>query len=247
MIEKQPAVRLVRHGIATQQRTPNRPAEANHDTIRAAGNAAIADALEFLGKHAVVADVQPTIGSAGISFAYTITPQLVHDLTKDDAIESYVDALFAGPKTETSETIQELLRGCERSSVNPIYRDDLLASLRKLDICFRDECFIACLALSGKILEMCLKQLMLDRNISFEDNWMISALLKKIREAASERYLDQSLGQIANIINESRIPAVNSKEKIPVPSREQTIMVIHAVADTLSRTILHPRTFETSP
>jgi hypothetical protein len=94
---------------------------------------------------------------------------------------------------------------------------------------------------------MCLKQLMLDRNISFEDNWMISALLKKIREAASERYLDQSLAQIANIINESRIPAVNSKEKIPVPSREQTIMVIHAVADTLSRTILHPRTFETSP
>jgi hypothetical protein len=240
MTEKELAVKLVRHGIATERGTPNKHAEANQDAeVKTAGNAAIANALEFLGKHAVVTDVQPTFGSVGIGFAYTISPQLVHDLTTDDAIESHVNALFTRPKTETSETIRELLAGCERRTINATYRDDLLASLRELEVCFREDCFIACLALSGKILEICLKQLMLDRNISFDDNWMIGTLLKKLREAASEKYLDQSLGHIANIINESRIPAVHSKEKIPVPSREQAIMVIHAVADTLNRTILH--------
>lgn len=241
MTEKELAVRLVRHGIATQRRTPTRHAQANQDTeVRAAGNAAIANALEFLGKHAVVADVQPTFDSAGIGFAYTISQQLVHDLTTDGAIESHVDALFTGPKTETSETIQELLTGCEHRSINAIYRDDLLASLRELEVCFLGDCFIACLALSGKILEICLKQVMLDHNIPFDDTWMIGTLLKKLREAACEKYIDQSLGDIANIINKSRIPAVHAKEKIPVPSREQAVMVIHAVADTIKRTILHP-------
>lgn len=241
MNEKELAVRLVRNGIATQRRTPARQTEANEDAeVRAAGNAAIANALEFLGKHSVIADVQPTFGSAGIGFAYTIRPQLVEGLATDDAIESQIGALFTGPKTETSETIQELLRGCERRTINVIYRDDLLASLRELDVCFRDDCFIACLALSGKILEICLKQVMLDHNIPFDDTWMIGTLLKKLREAACEKYIDQSLGDIANIINKSRIPAVHAKEKIPVPSREQAVMVIHAVADTINRTILHP-------
>jgi len=241
MTEKELAILLVRNGIATQRRDPTSHAEANRDAeVRAAGNAAIANALEFLGKHAVVADVQPTFGAAGIGFAYTISPQLVHELTTDDVIESHVGALFIGPKTETSDTIQELLTGCERRTINVIYRDDLLASLRKLEVCFRDDCFIACLALSGKILEICLKQVMLDHNIPFDDTWMIGTLLKKLREAACEKYIDQSQGDTANIINKSRIPAVHAKEKIPVPSREQAVMVVHAVADTINRTILHP-------
>lgn len=241
MSEKELAVRLVRHGIATQRRRPTTQAEANQDAeVRASGNAAIANALEFLGKHSVVADVQPTFGSAGIGFACTIAPQLLRDLVTDEAVESYVDALFTGPTTETTKTVRELLVACEQRTLNATYRDDLLASLRELEVCFRDDCFIASLALSGKLLEICLKQVMLDHDIPFDDTWMIGTLLKKLREAASEKYIDQSLGDIANIINKSRIPAVHSKEKIPVPSREQAIMVIHAVADTINRTILHP-------
>ena len=185
-----------------------------------------------------MADVQPTFGSGGIGFACTITPQLLRDLATDDAVESYVDALFTGPTTETSKTVRQLLVGCEQRTLNATYRDDILASLRELEVCFRNDCFIACLALSGKLLEICLKQVMLDHNIPFDDKWMIGTLLDKLREAVSEKYVDQSLGDIANIINKSRIPAVHSKEKISVPSREQA--VIHAVADTINRTILHP-------
>ena len=50
----------------------------------------------------------------------------------------------------------------------------------------------------------------------------------------------KSLPEIAKIINQSRIPAVHAKERIPVPSREQAVMVIHAVADTVNRAIISP-------
>ncbi len=117
MTEKELAVRLVRHGIATQRRTPNEHAEANQDAeVKASGNAATANALEFLGKHSVVADVQPTFGSAGIGFAYTIAPQFVQELTTDDAIDSRIEVLFSDPKTETGDTIHALSSGCERQA-----------------------------------------------------------------------------------------------------------------------------------
>lgn len=240
MTERELAVRLVRNGIATHRRTPGKFTDANRDEeVRAAGNAAIANSLEFLGKHSVVADVQPTF-VGGMGFAYKISEAAVAGLATDKDIEARVGTLFDGPKTETSETIRELLRGCEQGTINATYRDDLLASLRELDTCFRHDCFIACLAMSGKILEICLKQVMLDSEIPFDDTWMIGTLLRKLKEAACEKYIDQSLGDIANIINKSRIPAVHSKEKIPVPSRAQAVMVIHAVADTVNRTILKP-------
>jgi hypothetical protein len=39
---------------------------------------------------------------------------------------------------------------------------------------------------------------------------------------------------------ESRILAVHSKARIPVPSKDQAIMVIHAVVDTVNRVIVSP-------
>jgi len=241
MTERDLAIRLVRNGIATQKRRPNDFTEANADPdMKAQGNAAIANALEALGKHQVIIDVQPAFGSGGMGFTYKVNPQLVDELSSEDAIERRLQSLLAGPTSETSETIGELLKNCERATLNAMYRDDLIASLRELRTCFAQDCFIACLALSGKLLEICLKQVMLDSGVPFDDTWMVGTLLRKLREANAEKYLDQSLGNVANIINQSRIPAVHAKEKIPVPSREQAVMVIHAVVDTVNRAILNP-------
>jgi HEPN domain-containing protein len=232
---------LVRNGIATQMSQPNKYTEANEDTeVRTMGNAAIANALEFLGGHGSVIDVQPTFSHRGIGFTYRIEPRLVEELVDDELISRYVAGLFEPLMTDTSSAIAELVANCEKGNINIVYRDDLLASLRELEVCFSHECYIACLALSGKILEICLKQVMLDNNIKYEERWMIGQLLQKLRDAAIDKYLDQSLPEIATIINKSRIPAVHAKEKIPVPSRDQAIMVIHAVADTVNRTLICP-------
>lgn len=241
MTEKEIAVLLVSNGIAKQKSRPDEYTEANEDErVKALGNAAIANSLEFLGKHGIVADVQPTFSHRGLGFAYSISQQLVEELRNDELISRRIETLFEAPASETSSTISELLKKCEQTNLNAVYRDDLLASLKELRLCFAYECYIACLALSGKILEICLKQLLLDYNMQFDNGWMIGKLLQKLRESQCEKYLDQSLPEIANIINKSRIPAVHAKERIPVPSREQAVMVIHAVADTVNRILINP-------
>jgi len=118
------------------------------------------------------------------------------------------------------------------------YRADLLASLAELDICLQQNAFIAVMCLSGKILEICLKHILSNANIIYDPNLMIGKLIAKIRESnIQEVYFDPGLGNIANIINQSRIPAVHLKDNIPVPSKNQAKMVVHAVLDLLNRTM----------
>lgn len=240
MEEKELAYHLTRNGIENQRSDSESYTEANaDDKIKDAGNASIANSLEFLGKHKIVIDVQPTFGSSGIGFIYRINQKLVDELKDDESIAKAIYNLFE-PQDETSNTIAELIDKCLNKNINNIYKDDFITSLNELKICFNNKCFIACLSLSGKILEICLKQLLIDNNIQFEDRFMIGQLLNKIKESKIEKYLDQSLLEVAAIVNKSRIPAVHAKEKIPVPSREQAAMVINGVVDTINRTILYP-------
>jgi len=239
--EKEIATLLLQNALATQRADAEDYTEANSDpSLKALGNATIANSLEKLGGHGIVADVQPTFGEHGMGFVYRVSPKLVDELSSEELVASLVNGLFDGPRSETSSTLAALLENCGRATINQVYHDDLLASIKELRICFAQECYIACLALAGKILEICLKQVLIDNKIEFDDKWMIGRLLAQFKEANVERYLDQSLPDIANIINKSRISAVHSKEKIPVPSRDQAAMVIHAVVDTVNRVIVSP-------
>ena len=53
--------------------------------------------------------------------------------------------------------------------------------------------------------------------------------------------MDPTLANVVNIINVSRITAVHAREKIPVPSRDQAIMVIFATRDVVRRNLSHRR------
>jgi len=212
MINFDAAMRLIWHALETQRNSPDAFTEANADPqIQALGNAVIANLLEELGKNGLIADVQPVLGKRGGGFAYRLPPELVEKVHNQDELASYVGTAMAGPITETSKTITDLLIKCESIDLSIIYHDDLLASLRELRICFNEGCYIACLALSGKLLEICLKQLMIDEAIQFDDTWMIGKLLHELERIRIERYLDQSLPEIARIVNKSRIPAVHAK------------------------------------
>lgn len=241
MSKRDLALLLVRKGVANQKREADDYTEANEDSeIKSFGNAAIANTLEFLGGHGIVVDVQPSFSGGGLGFAYRIDPSRLQGLSDEELLKRAIDTLFEGPMTETATTLAELLNKCERATVNDIYRDDLLASIKELRLCFTAECYIACLALSGKLLEICLKQVLINNNIEFEDKWMLGRLIGKLQDSHVHVYLDQSLADLAKIINKSRIPAVHSGTKIPVPSKDQAIMVIHAVVDTVNRVIANP-------
>lgn len=231
---------LLRKAVANQERNVDAYTEANDDpNIQQLGNAAIANALEFLGGKRIVGDVQPTLGVGGLGFSYRIDASQLANLTNEQNFQRTLNSLCDLPTNETVTTLGTLLVRCERSTVNAIYREDLLASIKELQLCFTADCYIACLALSGKLLEICLKQALINNGVEFDDKWMLGRLISKLKESNIEVYLDQSLPDLAKIINNSRIPAVHSGSRIPVPSKDQAIMVIHALIDTVNRVIVN--------
>ncbi len=239
MTRKEQAIEVIRYGLSIAESDSSDFVEANADPIiRGYGNAAIANLLEMLGGCGIIQDVMPNFGSAGMGFAYRLNEDIARRIRDGVSISDILDDALAGSGNDTVTALGTLLRRCRERSINPVYKDDVLATLTELRTCFAQDCYIACLGLSGKILEVCLKQTMITYNIPFDESSMIGTLLQKLREAKPDLYLDRSLGDIATVINKSRIPAVHSIERVPVPTREQAGMVIHALIDTVNRTLL---------
>src|SRR4051812_30054060 len=146
MSDRELAVRLVCLAAETQRRDPQAYTEANRDPdVKLFGNAAIANALEMLGKHSLVIDVQPTFGTSGTGFTYKISGNIVQETSTDTEIARKVLSLLSGTTSETSSAVAELRADCERVTVNSVYGEDLIASLRELQTCFDNACYIACL------------------------------------------------------------------------------------------------------
>lgn len=150
-----------------------------------------------------------------------------------------VSDLIGKPKTEVSEAVADLLAECRDSPINETYREDFLKTLDEIRICFDSECYIAAIALCGKILEVCLKEVLLRLGVQFDSNSMVGTLIKTIRERVPSEYVDPTLPNVVNVINTSRITAIHAKERIPVPSRDQAIMVVFATWDIVRRNLTH--------
>ena len=238
MTRKEQAIAIVHHGFSVAESDPNKFAEANADpVIMKYGNAAVANLLEMLGSCGIIQDVNPIFGSAGFGFAYRLNTDVICRIQNGVPIPELIDDAIAGANNDTVASLGDLLRRCRSWSISPLYKDDLIATLAELRTCFAQDCFIACLGLSGKILEVCLKQTMITHHINFDEKWMIGQLLNTLRAAKPDFYLDRSLGEVAIIINKSRVTAVHALERVPVPTRDQAAMVIHAVIDTVNRTL----------
>jgi hypothetical protein len=68
---------------------------------------------------------------------------------------------------------------------------------------------------------------------------MVGTLIKSIRERVPTEYIDPTLMNVVNIITTSRNTALHAKERIPIPSRDQAIMVIFATRDVVRRNLSH--------
>lgn len=116
---------------------------------------------------------------------------------------------------------------------------DLVETLRQMATCLDHQCTIAVLALAGKVMERCLKMAMTAAGLYVDDGWMLGVLLRKYEEAGSAgRPLDAGLKNIANLVNQHRIPAVHAKEVVSLPSQDQAQMVAHATIEVVRRLLL---------
>jgi hypothetical protein len=146
----------------------------------------------------------------------------------------------AAPATVTA--VRDCIERARSASINPQYRQDLLVTLGEIATCFEVNCFVATVALGGKVLEITLRQVLLDAAITPNEPAMIGQLLRLVREKLPKVYLDPGLKNVANIINESRIPAIHQlAEAVPVPSAHQASMVVFAMLDVVERHLLGRR------
>jgi hypothetical protein len=229
---------IVEHGIDAG--TDGTVDPSTNPELLKAGVALVTTYIEQLSLVGIVYDPAPLFGAAGgMWIGYRLT-DLGRALAKSEPdLRRHVAELTGGPRTEVSEAVALLQKECETAQLNEVYREDFLKTLDEIRICFDEGCFIAAIGLCGKILEVCLKEVLLRHSVQFDPNVMVGTLIRTIRERAPNEYLDPTLANVANIINTSRITAVHARERIPIPSRDQAIMVIFATRDVVRRNLTH--------
>jgi hypothetical protein len=102
-------------------------------------------------------------------------------------------------------------------------------------VCLNANAFRGCLAMAGVVLERLLGEFLVKRSIHSEKDWMVGKLIGAVE--GSGQYVDPSLKTIWTLINAQRIIGVHAKDKVPIPSRDQAVMVVFAVKDALNRMI----------
>jgi hypothetical protein len=203
--------------------------------------AAISSYVEQLALLDLVREPVPIFGARGGMWIGYQVSEHGRELASDESqLRRVVAPLIGGPANEVSQAVADLQTECAEAGLNDVYREDFLKSLDEIRICFDAQCFIATIALSGKILEVCLKETLMRNDITPDPNAMVGSLIRSIRERLPDVYLDPALLNVVNVINMSRITAVHAKEKIPIPSRDQATMVIFAMRDVVRRTLISP-------
>lgn len=229
---------IVNHGLKLEKGETVDPSTS--PSLQEAGLALVTTYIEQLSMLGLVQDPFPLFGAeGGIWIGYRLSDRCRELASSENDLRRAVAELTGGPKTEVSEAVADLQSECQKAELNENYREDFLKTIDEIRICFDDGCFIATIGLCGKILEVCLKEVLLRHNIKCDPNAMLGTIIKSIRERVPGEYFDPTLLNLVNIINTSRITAVHAKERIPIPSRDQAVMVIFATRDVVRRNLSH--------
>lgn len=205
-----------------------------------AGLAMVTTYIEQLSLLNLVRDPCPIFGvNGGMWIGYRLTDDGLALSHSEQDLRKAVADLTGDAKHEVSQSVRELHAECQQAHINENYKPEFLRTLEEIATCFDDECYIATIGLCGKILEVCLKEILIRHSVGFDSNWMVGSLIRTIKEKIPSEYIDPALKNVTNIINLSRITAVHAKERIPIPSRDQAIMVIFAMRDVVRRNLSH--------
>jgi hypothetical protein len=201
-----------------------------------AGVAVVTAHIERLSLVGLVKDAVPIFGKDGrMWIGYAISEKGILCSKDFNLLEITISDLVEKPIDEVSKSVFNLIESCKLKTINLDYKETFIKTLEEIAICFQNDCYIATITLSGKILEICIIDLLKSHDIEVGHNQTLGSLLKKANEKIPVKYLDPTLGSIANIISKSRNTAVHYNESIPIPSRDQSIMVIYATRDVVNR------------
>lgn len=230
---------IVEHGFESPHDETVDP--STHPVLREAGTAMVTTYIERLALYQIIADPFPVFGQqGGMWIGYRLTAKGRTLAQAEPELRRTVADMTGGPKSEVSEAVTALIEEC--TSHNKIaslpYREDFLASLKEIWVGFDNECFNSVIALCGKVMECCLKEILLEKEIAFEPTWSITdnALLNRVDNQLPDRYISPAMQNVKNIIRNYRVTAINTRNNnIQAISRDQAIMVIYAMQDLVKR------------
>lgn len=206
--------------------------------LKNSGVAPVTAHIEKLSLIELVKDAVPVFGkNGGMWIGYTLSEKGLECGKNATLLEKMLSGLVEKPLNEVSKSVYDLIEICKIKDINPNYKDDFIRTLEEIAICFQHECYIATITLCGKILEICLTDILQRNNIDTTNVKMIGNLIKKVKDNVPNQYIDPSLESLSNIISKSRNTAVHFNETIPIPSRDQVIMVIFATRDVVNRSL----------
>ena len=225
---------IVQHGADFTQNTTVDPGK--HPVLREAGVSRVTAYLERLSLYNIITNPVPIFGGGGnMWIGYSLTEHGRELATLEQALRQAVADMIGGPKSEVSQLLVDLIEECTgHDKIKSIpYREDFLASLKEIWICFDNECFNSVIVLCGKIIECCMKQILQQHKIPFGQDFTIAtnALFNNVPDG----YLPPAFQNIRNIIRSYRATTININQSIPIISRDETIMVIYAMRDVLRR------------
>jgi hypothetical protein len=202
------------------------------------GVAPVTAHIEKLSLMGLIKDASPVFGeNGGMWIGYSLSDEGYKSANDENLFQNYISKLQEKPTNEISNSVRELIALAKEKEINTNYKDDFITTLNEIAICFDNECYIATIALSGKILEVTLTEILRRNNINIGEKLMLGMLIRKIKERNILEYIDPALPEIAKVISYSRNGAIHYNEKIPIPSREQAIMVIFAMKDVVQRNL----------
>jgi hypothetical protein len=226
---------IIQHGRTAY---PNIADPSLNERLKNSGVAPVTAHIEKLSLMGLIGDVRPILGmGGGMWIGYILTERGKTCADNEEEFHVEVQKLQEKPSNEVSNSVRDLVRTCRESDLDQNYKEDFIKTLDEIAICFENECYIATITLCGKILEICLFEMLKRNGVDIQRGMMIGKMLRLVRKEVQNEYLDPSLESISRIISKSRNFAVHYNERIPVPSRDQAIMVIFAMRDVVSRNI----------
>jgi len=230
---------IIEFGVQFAPETTVDPGQ--NPVLRAAGTAMVTSYLSELHHLQIVKEPTPIFGTqGGLWIGYRLTDQGRELAKSDRALFKVLGKLLQNNRFEVSSAVANLIEENRKKISEAPYGDSFLVTLREISICFENGCFNAAIALCGKILEICLRRILMQNNLAFDNYSMAGGLLQQVNPYVPPNIIGSNFNNNSNIINVYRNAAIHVHEDaIPVPSRDEAILVIHAMRELVNSCLVN--------
>ena len=178
---------------------------------------------------------------------YILTDEGYKLAKTDGALRNALKNHIRIPNDKFSEQFQKLEFLCADSNISLIYREDFLATLREIWICYDHSCYKAAIALCLQIIELCFVEFLVQQEVDCGINPSMHSLTKLIKDRVDVKKINTTMIDMIEIMSKYRYLITNLKaarsfkansENITVPSKQVAKHIIKAthilVEDNLS-------------